>query len=72
VVVFIQSARVGMISGKEGPGKVDKLTKDLEDLCHRHIEVTTIEGSTARAGPAARGGDIARAAGRSRSTSGER
>jgi small subunit ribosomal protein S3 len=42
VVVFIHSARVGMIIGKKGQ-EVDKLTKDLEDLCHRHIEVKTIE-----------------------------
>jgi small subunit ribosomal protein S3 len=31
-----------MIIGKKGQ-EVDKLTKDLEDLCHRHIEVKTIE-----------------------------
>ena len=42
VVVFIHSARVGMIIGKKGT-EVDKLTKDLEDLCHRHIEVKTME-----------------------------
>jgi len=42
VTVFIHSARVGMIIGKKG-AEVDKLTKDLEDLCHRHIEVKTIE-----------------------------
>jgi small subunit ribosomal protein S3 len=42
VVVFIHSARVGMIIGKKGQ-EVDKLTKELEDLCHRHIEVKTIE-----------------------------
>jgi small subunit ribosomal protein S3 len=42
VTVFIHSARVGMIIGKKGQ-EVDKLTKDLEDLCHRHIEVKTIE-----------------------------
>jgi len=42
VVVFIHSARVGMIIGKKGQ-EVDKLTKDLEDLTHRHIEVKTIE-----------------------------
>jgi small subunit ribosomal protein S3 len=42
VVVFIHSARVGMIIGKKGQ-EVDKLTKDLEDLCHRHIEVKTME-----------------------------
>jgi small subunit ribosomal protein S3 len=42
VVVFIHSAKVGMIIGKKGQ-EVDKLTKDLEDLCHRHIEVKTME-----------------------------
>jgi small subunit ribosomal protein S3 len=42
VVVFIYSARVGMIIGKKG-AEVDKLTKDLEDLIHRHIEVKTME-----------------------------
>jgi small subunit ribosomal protein S3 len=42
VTVFIHSARVGMIIGKKGQ-EVDKLTKELEDLCHRHIEVKTIE-----------------------------
>src|ERR1051325_1150106 len=42
VVVYIHSARVGMIIGKKGQ-EVDKLTKELEDLCHRHIEVKTME-----------------------------
>src|SRR2546423_5447173 len=42
VVVFIYSARVGMIIGKKGQ-EVDKLTKELEDLTHRHIEVKTME-----------------------------
>jgi small subunit ribosomal protein S3 len=42
VVVYIYAARVGMIIGKKGQ-EVDKLTKDLEDLCHRHIEVKTME-----------------------------
>jgi len=42
VVVFIHSARVGMIIGKKGQG-VEKLTKELEDLTHRHIEVKTVE-----------------------------
>src|SRR5438309_2929843 len=42
VVVFIYSARVGMIIGKKGQ-EVDKLTKDLEDLAHRHIEIKTME-----------------------------
>ena len=42
VTVFVHSARVGMIIGKKGQ-EVDKLTKDLEDLAHRHIEVKTME-----------------------------
>jgi len=42
VTVFVHSARVGMIIGKKGQ-EVDKLTKELENLCHRHIEVKTIE-----------------------------
>src|SRR5579884_1586106 len=42
VTVFIHSAPVGMIIGKKGQ-EIDKLTKQLEDLCHRHIEVKTLE-----------------------------
>src|SRR5437763_3069626 len=42
VTVFVHSARVGMIIGKKGQ-EVDKLTKELEDLTHRHIEVKTVE-----------------------------
>jgi len=42
VVVYIHSAKVGVIIGKKGQ-EVDQLTKNLEDLCHRHIEVKTIE-----------------------------
>src|ERR1700692_1247167 len=42
VVVYVHSGRVGMIIGKKG-AEVDKLTKELEDLTHRHIEVKTIE-----------------------------
>jgi small subunit ribosomal protein S3 len=42
VTVYIYSARVGMIIGKKGQ-EVDKLTKDLEDLTHRHIEIKTME-----------------------------
>ncbi|HEV3236141.1 MAG TPA: 30S ribosomal protein S3 [Gemmataceae bacterium] len=42
VTVFIYSARVGMIIGKKGQ-EIDKLTKELESLCHRHIEVKTME-----------------------------
>src|SRR5438105_10023647 len=42
VVIYIHSARVGMIIGKKGQ-EVDQLTKDLEDLAHRHIEIKTME-----------------------------
>jgi small subunit ribosomal protein S3 len=42
VVIYVYAARVGMIIGKKGQ-EIDKLTKDLEDLCHRHIEVKTME-----------------------------
>jgi len=42
VVVYIHAGRVGMIIGKKGT-EVDKLTKELEDLTHRHIEVKTME-----------------------------
>src|SRR5438128_3596605 len=42
VVVLIYSARVGVIIGKKGQ-EVDKLTKELEDLTHRHIEIKTME-----------------------------
>src|ERR1700704_1884068 len=42
VVVYIHSARVGVIIGKKGQ-EVDKLTKELEDLAHRHIEIKTVE-----------------------------
>jgi len=42
VVVYIYAERVGIIIGKKG-SEVDKLTKDLENLAHRHIEVKTME-----------------------------
>src|SRR5437763_2894402 len=42
VVVYVYAARVGMIIGKKGQ-EVDKLTKELEDLAHRHIEIKTME-----------------------------
>jgi len=44
VVVYVYAARVGIIIGKKGQ-EVDKLTKDLEDLAHRHIEVKTMEAN---------------------------
>jgi small subunit ribosomal protein S3 len=42
VVVYVYAARVGVIIGKKGQ-EIDKLTKELEDLCHRHIEIKTME-----------------------------
>src|SRR5262249_44204086 len=42
VTVYIHAGRVGMIIGKKGT-EVDKLTKELEDLTHRHIEIKTME-----------------------------
>ena len=58
VVVFIYSARVGMIIGKKGQ-EVDKLTKDLEDLVHRRIEVKTIEVNRPEVDPQLVAEDIA-------------
>jgi small subunit ribosomal protein S3 len=42
VTVVVSSSRVGAIIGKKGE-KIDKLTKALEKLTRRHIEVKTIE-----------------------------
>lgn len=42
VTVQVFSSRVGAIIGKKGE-KIDKLTKALEKLTRRHIEVKTIE-----------------------------
>jgi small subunit ribosomal protein S3 len=42
VTVFVHAGRVGMIIGKKGT-EVEKLTQDLQNLCHRVIEVKTIE-----------------------------
>jgi len=42
VTVIVSSSRVGAIIGKKGD-KIDKLTKALEKLTRRHIEVKTIE-----------------------------
>jgi small subunit ribosomal protein S3 len=58
VVVYIHSARVGMIIGKKGQ-EVDKLTKDLEDLLHRHIEVKTMEVNRPEVDPQLVAEDIA-------------
>src|ERR1700752_40921 len=58
VVVFIYSARVGMIIGKKGQ-EVDKLTKELEDLAHRHIEIKTMEVNRPEVDPQLVAEDIA-------------
>jgi small subunit ribosomal protein S3 len=58
VTVFVHAARVGMIIGKKGQ-EVDKLTKDLEDLCHRHIEVKTMEVNRPEVDPQLVAQDIA-------------
>ncbi|MBX9580169.1 MAG: 30S ribosomal protein S3, partial [Gemmataceae bacterium] len=42
VVVTVTSSRVGAIIGKKGE-KIEKLTKALEKLTRRHIEVKTVE-----------------------------
>src|SRR6201993_530400 len=38
VTVYVHAGRVGMIIGKKGT-EVEKLTQDLQTLCHRVIEV---------------------------------
>jgi small subunit ribosomal protein S3 len=58
VVVYIYSARVGMIIGKKGQ-EVDKLTKELEDLAHRHIEIKTMEVNRPEVDPQLVAEDIA-------------
>ncbi len=42
VTVVVYSSKVGAIIGKKGE-KIDKLTKALEKLVRRHIEIKTIE-----------------------------
>ena len=59
VTVFIFSMRVGMIIGKKGQ-EVEKLTKELEDLAHRHIEVKTMEVNKPEVDPQLVAEDIAR------------
>jgi small subunit ribosomal protein S3 len=58
VTVYIHSAKVGMIIGKKGQ-EVDKLTKELEDLAHRHIEVKTMEVNRPEVDPQLVAQDIA-------------
>ena len=42
VTIIIYSSRIGAIIGKKGE-KIDKLTKQLEKLTRRHIDVKTVE-----------------------------
>lgn len=42
VTIMVYSSRVGAIIGKKGE-KIDRLTKALEKLIRRHIEIKTIE-----------------------------
>ncbi len=58
VVIYIHSARVGMIIGKKGQ-EIDQLTKELETLTHRHIEVKTIEVNRPEVDPQLVAEDIA-------------
>src|SRR6202165_3628675 len=58
VVVYIYSARVGMIIGKKGQ-EVDKLTQELEALAHRHVEVKTMEVNRPEVDPQLVAEDIA-------------
>jgi small subunit ribosomal protein S3 len=58
VTVHIHSAKVGVIIGKKG-AEIDKLTKDLENLTHRHIEVKTYEVSNPMTDPQLVAEDIA-------------
>jgi len=58
VVVYIYSSQVGAVIGKKGE-KIDKLTKDLENLTHRHIEVKTMEVNRPETDPQLVAQDIA-------------
>src|SRR5580700_2139619 len=59
VVVYIYAARVGVIIGKQGK-EVEKLTRELETLAHRHIEVKTLEVSKPEVDPQLVAEDIAK------------
>jgi len=58
VVITLMSAKPGVIIGKKGEN-IDRLTKALEDLTHRHIEVKTIEVSRPETDPQLMAEDIA-------------
>src|SRR5947209_950000 len=58
VVIYVYAARVGIIIGKKGQ-EVDKLTRELETLAHRHIEVKTMEVNRPEVDPQLVAEDIA-------------
>jgi small subunit ribosomal protein S3 len=58
VTVFVHANKVGVLIGKKG-AEIEKLTKDLEDLTHRHIEVKTIEVNNPQRDPQLVAEDIA-------------
>src|SRR6476620_7638063 len=58
VIIVITSSRVGAIIGKKGE-KIDKLTKALEKLTRRHIEVKTVEIARPEVDPQLTAEDIA-------------
>jgi small subunit ribosomal protein S3 len=58
VVIYVYAARVGIIIGKKGQ-EVDKLTRELETLAHRHIEVKTMEVNRPETDPQLVAEDIA-------------
>jgi small subunit ribosomal protein S3 len=58
VTVIVYSSKVGAIIGKKGE-KIDKLTKALEKLVRRHIEIKTIEVTRPEIDPTLIAHDIA-------------
>jgi small subunit ribosomal protein S3 len=58
VVIYIYSSQVGAVIGKKGE-KIDKLTKELETLTHRHVEIKTIEVNRPETDPQLVAQDIA-------------
>src|SRR6476469_4371735 len=58
VTVHIHSAKVGVIIGKKG-AEIEKLTKQLEDLTHRKMEIKTYEVNRPETDPQIVAEDIA-------------
>jgi small subunit ribosomal protein S3 len=58
VVLHIHSAKVGVIIGKKG-AEIEKLTKQLEDLTHRKMEIKTYEVNRPETDPQIVAEDIA-------------